>query len=120
MFFTVLITQLGIYKSSIKPTSVKNGTLYFVTVYSALLLISHIMASNPFTWLYSILQWFLIRIFSPNPPPPGAKLHRPKIAIIGAGLTGVSAASHCVGHGFDVVLFEAEDRDHLGGIWTVS
>lgn len=78
------------------------------------------MASNPFSWIYSILQWVLIRLFSPEPPPPGAKLHRPKIAVVGAGLTGVSAASHCVGHGFDVVLFEAEDRAHLGGIWTVS
>lgn len=77
------------------------------------------MAFNPFSWVYSLIQWFLIRIFSPNPPAPGAKLRRPRIAIIGAGLTGVSAASHCVGHGFDVVLFEAEDRDHLGGIWTV-
>lgn len=78
------------------------------------------MASNPFLWLYSLLQWFLAKIFSPYPPAPGARLRRPKIAIIGAGLTGVSAASHCVGHGFDVVLFEAGGREHLGGIWTVS
>lgn len=77
------------------------------------------MASNPLSWIYSLIQWFLIHLFSPDPPAPGAKLRRPKIAVIGAGLTGVSAASHCVGHGFDVVLFEAGDRDHLGGIWTV-
>lgn len=77
------------------------------------------MAFHPLTWLYSLLQSILIAIFSPQPPPPGAQLRRPKIAVIGAGLTGVSAASHCVGHGFDVVLFEAGGRDQLGGIWTV-
>lgn len=78
------------------------------------------MAFSPVYWLYSILQWILAKIFSPEPPPPGARLRRPKVAVIGAGLTGVSAASHCVGHGFDVVLFEAGGKDHLGGIWSVS
>ena len=34
--------------------------------------------------------------------------------------TGVSAASHCVGHGFDVTIFEAGDEKNLGGIWSVS
>ena len=76
------------------------------------------MAFAPFFWIYSIFQWLLDKIFSPTPPPPSAKLHRPKIAIIGAGLTGVSAASHCVGHGFDVTLFESEGPDQVGGIWT--
>lgn len=78
------------------------------------------MAFNPVSWLYELLQYILIAIFSPQPPPPGTRLRRPKIAVIGAGLTGVSAASHCVGHGFDVALFEAGDRDQLGGIWTVG
>lgn len=76
------------------------------------------MAFAPFYWLYSVFQWLLDKIFSPNPPPPGATLHRPKIAVIGAGVTGVSAASHCVGHGFDVTLFESGGPEHVGGIWT--
>lgn len=76
------------------------------------------MAFSPFFWLYSIIQWVLGKIFAPTPPPPGARLRRPKIAVVGAGLTGVSAAAHCIGHGFDVVLFEAEGKEHLGGIWT--
>lgn len=76
------------------------------------------MAFTPMHWLYSIFQWLIDAIFSPNPPAPGAKLHRPKIAIIGAGLTGVSAASHCVGHGFDVTIFESKGPEHVGGIWT--
>ncbi|KIX92644.1 uncharacterized protein Z520_11673 [Fonsecaea multimorphosa CBS 102226] len=76
------------------------------------------MAFSPFFWLYAILQWVLDKIFSPHPPPPNAHLRRPKIAVIGAGLTGVSAAAHCVGHGFEVTIFEADDEKHVGGIWT--
>ena len=76
--------------------------------------------NHPILFLYQLVQWLLDKLFSPNPPAPGARLHRPKIAIVGAGLTGVSAASHCVGHGFDVRIFEAGDRETLGGIWSVS
>ncbi|RDL35698.1 FAD protein [Venustampulla echinocandica] len=72
----------------------------------------------PFAFLYQLIQWFLSKVFSPAPPEPGERLDRPKIAIIGAGLTGVSAASHCVGHGFDVQIFEAGPREQLGGIWS--
>ena len=78
------------------------------------------MADSPMYWLYNVFQWLIAKIFSPEPPAPGAKLRRPKIAVVGAGLTGVSAAAHCVGHGFDVTIFEAGDSDHVGGIWTVS
>jgi NADPH-dependent 2,4-dienoyl-CoA reductase/sulfur reductase-like enzyme len=77
------------------------------------------MAFNLFIWVYQIIQWILDKVFSPTPPPPNAHLRRPKIAVIGAGLTGVSAASHCVGHGFDVTIFEQGSREHLGGIWSV-
>ena len=78
------------------------------------------MSYNPVVWIYSWIQWVLDKLLSPTPPPPNAHLSRPRIAIIGAGLTGVSAASHCVGHGFDVTLFEAGDENNLGGIWSVS
>ncbi|KAF2687598.1 FAD/NAD(P)-binding domain-containing protein [Lentithecium fluviatile CBS 122367] len=73
---------------------------------------------NPITTLYQILQFLLSYLLSPTPPPPHATLSRPRIAIIGAGLTGVSAASHCVGHGFDCRIFEAGPRKNLGGIWS--
>jgi len=79
----------------------------------------HDLIFGPFLALYAIWQRLLDIILAPTPPPPNANLSRRKIAVIGAGLTGVSAASHCVGHGFDVVLFEAGDRDSVGGIWTV-
>jgi phytoene dehydrogenase-like protein len=35
---------------------------------------------------------------------------RGRIAVIGAGLTGVSSAAHAVGHGFDVVIYEKQDK----------
>ena len=79
-----------------------------------------IMSFHPTLWFYSWIQWLLDKLLSPTPPPPHARLGRPRIAIIGAGLTGVSAASHCVGHGFDVTIFEAGDEKNLGGIWSVS
>ncbi|KAF5375284.1 hypothetical protein D9758_000548 [Tetrapyrgos nigripes] len=69
---------------------------------------------NPFLLLFQLFQWLLDKILSPDPPPPNANLRRPRIAIIGAGLTGVSAASHCVGHGFESMIFEAGGRERLG------
>lgn len=78
------------------------------------------MEFRPIDWLYALVQWLLDLFLSPNPPPPNTVLSRPRIAVIGAGLTGVAAASHCVGHGFDVCIFEAGDEKSLGGIWAVS
>ncbi|KAK4554338.1 hypothetical protein LTR86_008546 [Recurvomyces mirabilis] len=76
------------------------------------------LINGPFEFLYRLLQVLLSYIFSPHPPPPNAHLSGPKIAIIGAGLTGVSSAAHCVGHGFETTIFEAGDRKSLGGIWA--
>ena len=39
-----------------------------------------------------------------------------RIAVIGAGLTGVSSAAHCISHGFDVVIYDKSDT--VGGIWA--
>ncbi|OCL01248.1 FAD/NAD(P)-binding domain-containing protein [Glonium stellatum] len=78
----------------------------------------HHFLTNPILFVYQLLQWLLDKLLSPTPPPPNADLSRPKVAIIGAGLTGVSAASHCVGHGFDCRIFEAGGRKALGGIWS--
>ena len=33
-----------------------------------------------------------------------------RIAVIGAGLTGVSSAAHAIAHGFDVVIYEQTDK----------
>jgi heterodisulfide reductase subunit A-like polyferredoxin len=75
---------------------------------------------HPLLFIYQLIQWIISRAISPAPPPTNASLNRPRIAIIGAGLTGVSSASHCVGHGFDVTIFESGSREELGGIWSVS
>ncbi|KAJ5391085.1 hypothetical protein N7509_006575 [Penicillium cosmopolitanum] len=76
-----------------------------------------------FTWFYLILQAVLRYIFSPVPPPltTGDKKDVPKrkVAVIGAGVTGISSAAHCVGHGLDVQIFESRPQDQgLGGIWS--
>ncbi|KAI0016386.1 monooxygenase [Xylariomycetidae sp. FL0641] len=73
---------------------------------------------HPILFLFQIWQWLLDKIFSPTPPGPSSHLGRPKIAVIGAGITGVTSAAHCIGHGFDVVIFEAGDKKSLGGIWS--
>lgn len=69
--------------------------------------------------LQAVLVWF----FSPVPPPPtdlNENIPRKRVAVIGAGVTGVSSAAHCVGHGFDVQLFESRNKERgLGGIWSV-
>lgn len=82
---------------------------------------------NPFLQIFSlfymVFQNILNWIFAPNPPPPAsiaANVPKKRVAVIGTGLTGVSSAAHCIGHGFDVQLFESRSKDEgLGGIWSV-
>ncbi|KAJ8516717.1 hypothetical protein ONZ45_g6002 [Pleurotus djamor] len=70
--------------------------------------------------LYILLQRAIIIFFK----PPSSKCCKPlsapygRIAVIGAGLTGVSSAAHAISHNFEVVIFEANARDKLGGIWA--
>ncbi|KAK0629594.1 monooxygenase [Bombardia bombarda] len=73
---------------------------------------------HPLLFLYQIIQWLMDKILSPNPPNHSTRLGRPKVAIIGAGITGVTSAAHCIGHGFDVVIFEAGTEENVGGIWS--
>lgn len=76
-----------------------------------------------FSFFYVIFQELIDAIFAPSPPPPAsvaANAPKKRVAVIGTGLTGVSSAAHCVGHGFDVQLFESRPKDKgLGGIWSV-
>ncbi|KAL5363106.1 hypothetical protein BJX96DRAFT_112899 [Aspergillus floccosus] len=75
-----------------------------------------------FTWCYMLFQALINWFFAPVPPPPKSVadgLPKKRVAIIGAGLTGVSSAAHCVGHGFDVQIFESRSKEKgLGGIWS--
>ncbi|KAG5972613.1 hypothetical protein E4U58_006333 [Claviceps cyperi] len=72
---------------------------------------------HPLLFLYQMLQWLINAMLSAKPPRADAELSRPRIAIIGAGITGVTSAAHCVGHGFDVVIFDSGTKEQLGGIW---
>ncbi|KAM5351077.1 hypothetical protein ACJ41O_003800 [Fusarium nematophilum] len=73
---------------------------------------------HPLLFLYHILQWLTDKLLSPNPPGQNTRLGRPKIAVIGAGITGITSAAHSIGHGFEVVIFEAGTKDNVGGIWS--
>lgn len=48
---------------------------------------------HPVLFTYQVGQYLANKILSPAPPDPSKPLSRPKIAIIGAGITGVSAAA---------------------------
>jgi hypothetical protein len=69
-------------------------------------------------FVYEILQKLVVYLFSPRPAPSSLNRKGPRVAIVGAGISGVSAAAHCVGHGCDVVIFEKHPRKNLGGIWS--
>ncbi|KAI0354367.1 FAD/NAD(P)-binding domain-containing protein [Trametes cingulata] len=75
-------------------------------------------AETIFKFFYILIQHIIIWLFKP-PPPPGPdypKNPKGRIAVIGAGLTGVSSAAHAIAHGFDVVIYEQGDT--VGGIWA--
>ncbi|KAI9058978.1 FAD/NAD-P-binding domain-containing protein [Trametes sanguinea] len=68
--------------------------------------------------VYLLIQHVLIWLFKP-PPPPGPeypKNPKGRIAVIGAGVTGISSAAHAIAHGFDVVIYEQADT--VGGVWA--
>ncbi|PHH89193.1 hypothetical protein CDD83_6515 [Cordyceps sp. RAO-2017] len=73
---------------------------------------------SPLLFLFQLIQWVLDKALSPSAPRADRPLRRPRIAVVGAGITGVTAASHICGHGFDVVIFEAGPEEQLGGIWS--
>jgi len=70
-------------------------------------------------FIYELVQSIVIWVFSPPTHIlPANNNNGLRIAVIGAGLTGVSSAAHCVGHGADVTIFEARSEEYLGGIWA--
>ncbi|KAJ8689169.1 hypothetical protein PTI98_013219 [Pleurotus ostreatus] len=70
--------------------------------------------------VYIAIQAVIIILFKPPSSKCRKALAKPygRIAVIGAGLTGVSSAAHCVAHNFEVVIYEENSRDKLGGIWA--
>ncbi|KAL5501120.1 hypothetical protein ACEPAH_9507 [Sanghuangporus vaninii] len=72
-----------------------------------------------FDLVYQLVQLFIICLF--KPPTPKSQQQPSvepfgRIAVIGAGLTGVSTAAHCIAHNFDVTLYDKNES--VGGIWS--
>ncbi|KAK4231021.1 hypothetical protein QBC38DRAFT_467632 [Podospora fimiseda] len=64
---------------------------------------------------------FPTRSLPRSSPPPSKydRLRALRIAIIGASITGITSAAHCIGHGFsNITIFES--GPFLGGIWTTG
>jgi hypothetical protein len=57
-----------------------------------------------------LLQRLLIALFSPPLPSTNSLLTGHKIAILGVGHTGASAAAHCVSHNSDVTIFQSSNN----------
>lgn len=82
---------------------------------------NRVVSSLPdlFYLICDIMQSITIWLFLPSHQNPVDKPQTGlRIAVVGAGLTGVSAAAHCIENGADVVLLEAASKDKLGGIWA--
>ncbi|KDE08675.1 hypothetical protein MVLG_01133 [Microbotryum lychnidis-dioicae p1A1 Lamole] len=86
---------------------------------------------SPWTWFNAFLNLFYalcnvgyqiyqagvdLLFTAPYRPLPDGVEPFGRVAIIGAGLSGISSAAHLVAHGFDVVIYEADDK--IGGIWA--
>ncbi|KAI0078014.1 hypothetical protein K474DRAFT_991089 [Panus rudis PR-1116 ss-1] len=65
---------------------------------------------------YIVLQRLIIWVFKPSPPKHACQHTKPlgRIAVVGAGVSGVSSAAHAIAHGFDVVIYEKGDRVAFG------
>ena len=69
------------------------------------------------SYVYQWIQILIAYAFAPKLPEQQAK-QKPlgHVAVIGAGITGISTASHLIGHGFEVTIFD--QSDDIGGIWS--
>ncbi|PWN29568.1 FAD/NAD(P)-binding domain-containing protein [Jaminaea rosea] len=67
--------------------------------------------------VYQLIQIIISWAFSPLPPQDHEQ-QKPlgRVAIIGAGITGISSAAHLIGAGFEVTIFD--DAETIGGIWS--
>ncbi len=69
------------------------------------------------SYIYQWIQIVIAYVFAPKLPQQQVK-QKPlgHVAVIGAGITGISTASHLIGHGFEVTIFD--QADEIGGIWS--
>ncbi|WFD01261.1 hypothetical protein MYAM1_004023 [Malassezia yamatoensis] len=66
-------------------------------------------------WVYEVIELIISYFFSPVPPPKHQKPFG-HVAVIGAGISGISSASQLVSQGFHVTIFE--EASETGGIWA--
>lgn len=67
-------------------------------------------------YIYECIEVLISYFFSPLPPVPRPENKFGHVAVIGAGLSGISTASQLVAQGFQVTIFEADSES--GGIWA--
>ncbi|KAF9222244.1 FAD/NAD(P)-binding domain-containing protein [Gyrodon lividus] len=98
------------------PTLSTSETASLVRSLRSILMIVLAPLCLVFCAFYTFFQRLIIAVWKPTPPPKRIEHPYARIAIIGAGLTGVSSAAHAISHGFEVVIFEADGC--VGGVWA--
>ncbi|PWY97602.1 FAD/NAD(P)-binding domain-containing protein [Testicularia cyperi] len=69
------------------------------------------------SYFYQWVQIIIAYVFAPKLPSQHvAQKPLGHVAVIGAGVTGISTASHLIGHGFEVTIFD--EAEEIGGIWS--
>lgn len=82
--------------------------------------VSHPFVLRSLSTAYRLGRKVVNNYLCPDPKDYQDVVGGPRIAVIGAGITGVTAAAYLLGYGFNVVIFEKNPRANMGGIWTVS
>ncbi|CBQ72692.1 related to monooxygenase [Sporisorium reilianum SRZ2] len=69
------------------------------------------------SYIYRWIQILIAYAFAPKLPADQPQ-QKPfgHVAVIGAGISGISTASQLIGHGFQVTIFD--EADEIGGIWS--
>lgn len=97
------------YRSSESKAFSHGNVLDFLSPWKMIKFISAIV--------YAMCQRIITLMYKPHVPKRHATVRsRGRVAVIGAGMSGISAAAHAFSHGFDVIIYE--ESDHLGGIWA--
>lgn len=66
--------------------------------------------------IVQLLYQPLVSLLFTAPPLPSNSQPLGRVAVVGAGLTGIASAAHLVAHGFDVVIYESAEE--IGGVWA--
>ncbi|KAL8382137.1 hypothetical protein RB595_006088 [Gaeumannomyces hyphopodioides] len=80
--------------------------------------VSHPFVFRSLSTAYKLGRKVVNNYLSPAPKAYHDVVGGPRIAVIGAGITGVAAAAYLLGYGFNVVIFEQNSKANMGGIWT--